>query len=37
MVGAYVGYRYNDWEAQLLAAVNEQRAERDMPPITGKL
>ena len=37
IAGAYVGYRYNDWEAQLLAAVNEQRAERDMPPITGKL
>jgi len=32
-VGGFIGYNYNRWEDELLAAVNDKRVERGMPPI----
>ena len=33
-MGAYIGYNYEKWSNELLAAVNNSRAERGMLPIT---
>ena len=36
MAGAYIGYNYNDWEQELLDAVNEKREARGLEPISMK-
>ena len=33
--GAYVGYKYPKWEADLAADINRVRIEQGMPPLVG--
>ncbi|CAN0451084.1 unnamed protein product, partial [Ascophyllum nodosum] len=33
-IGAYVGNKIPQWEAQLIEDINGMRADRNMPPVT---